>query len=509
MGSEGAHIVDRLALIGFLSYLVIVVLIGVLTARFASGSLGDFFLGGRRMKDYVVALSAVVSGRSAWLILGLSGIAYARGVSAVWAVVGYIVVELFLFLFVGKRLRRYTARGDDITLPDFFETRYKDHQHILRVVSVAIIVFFLIIYVSAQLKAGVKTFSSSFDLPDWISLLLTAGIVLIYTILGGFLAVSLTDVLQAIFMMIGLVGLPLVAVFKIGGLGRVVSQLAETDALLLDPWALGLGGVIGFLGIGLGSPGNPHILVRYMSVDNPAQLRRSALLGTMWNVLMAWGAIFVGLVGRAMYATKSALPDKDPEKLYILLAESHFHPILFGFMIAAIFAAIMSTADSQLLVASSGIVRDIYQKLMRGATYLSERKMVTVSRCMVLILVLLAVGSSLIAEKLIFWLALLAWAGLGASFGPAVILSLFWARTTRWGILAGFVSGTVVTVIWGLFPVLKNVMYELVPGFIVSTLLVIVVSLLTSPPPDARLEIESIRPKYKFKGVDCTYKTHL
>ena len=499
MGSEGAHIGDPLALVGFVCYLGVMVLIGILTARFASGSLGDFFLGGRRMKDYVVALSAVVSGRSAWLILGVSGMAYVRGVSAVWAVVGYIVAELFLFLFVGKRLRRYTARGGDITLPDFFESRFKDTQHILRVVSVVIIVVFMVTYVSAQLTAGGKAFSSSFNLSPLEGLLLTAGIVLIYTILGGFLAVSLTDVLQAVLMLVGLAGLPLVTIARFGGVDAVISKLASTDALMLDPWSVGIGGLIGFLGIGLGSPGNPHILVRYMSVKSPAQLRRSALIGTVWNVLMAWGAVFVGLVGRAYYPAKDVLPSADTENLYTFLAAHHFHPLLFGLTVAAIFAAIMSTADSQLLVASSGVVRDIYQKLIRRGPDLSERKMVAVSRVTVLLLVILAVGLGVLAEGLIFWLVLFAWAGLGASFGPTMILSLFWPRITRWGVLAGFLSGTTVTVLWRLVPTLKATLYELVPGFVVSTILVVSVSLLTSPPPDARIEIESISPVYTFK----------
>ena len=499
MGTEGTHIGDPVALIAFVGYLVFMVLIGVLTAKFASGSLGDFFLGGRRMKDYVVALSAVVSGRSAWLVLGLSGMAYARGASAVWAAVGYIVVELFLFLFVGKRLRRYTAKAGDITLPDYFESRFKDTQHVLRVVSVSIIVIFMVAYVSAQLTAGGKAFSSSFRLSHLEGLLLTAGIVLIYTMLGGFLAVSLTDVLQAVFMLIGLVGLPLVALIRYGGIDRVVSQLTSIDSLMLDPWAIGFGGVIGFLGIGLGSPGNPHILVRYMSVENPTQLRRSALLGTVWNVLMAWGAVFVGLIGRALYPSQEILPAGDTENLYTFLAAGHFPPLLFGLTVAAIFAAIMSTADSQLLVASSGVVRDIYQKIVRSGKNLSERRMVAISRGMVFVLILLAIGLGLIAKGLIFWLVLFAWAGLGASFGPTVVLSLFWPRITKWGVLAGFLSGTAVTIVWRLIPTLRDIIYELVPGFIVSTVLVIVVSLLTTPPPEAHEEIQSISPTYRFQ----------
>ncbi|MFQ6091666.1 MAG: sodium/proline symporter [bacterium] len=498
MGGEGTHIGDPVALVAFVSYLIFMVLIGIFAAKFVSGSLGDFFLGGRRMKDYVVALSAVVSGRSAWLILGVSGLAYVRGVSAVWAVVGYILVELFLFLFVGKRLRRYTARRGDITLPDFFESRFKDNRHILRVVSAVIIVVFMVAYVSAQLTAGGKAFSSSFGLSPMEGLWLTAGIVLIYTMLGGFLAVSLTDVLQAIFMLIGLVVLPWVAIARFGGLERVIAQLGSADALMLDPWSVGLGGLVGFIGIGLGSPGNPHILVRYMSVENPAQLRRSALLGTVWNVLMAWGAILTGLVGRATYPAREILPSADTENLYTFLAASHFPPLFFGLTVAAVFAAIMSTADSQLLVASSGAVRDIYQRLFKQGSDLSGPEMVAISRVTVFVLVLLAIGLGVVAKGLIFWLVLFAWGGLGASFGPAVILSLFWSRITRWGVLAGFLSGTAVTVFWRLIPALKAITYELVPGFIVSALLVVGVSLLTAPPPEARLEIQLISPTYRF-----------
>ena len=490
---------EALAASAFVFYLLLIVVIGVVSAKLCTRSLSEFFLGGRRMKEWVVALSAVVSGRSAWLVLGMSGMAYTIGLSAVWAVVGYIVVELFMFMFVGKRLRRFTETSESITLPDFFEARFKDSAHILRIVSVVIIVIFMVAYVSAQFNAGGKAISASFGLSTTQGLWLTAMIVLAYTMLGGFVAVSITDVVQAAFMILGLVILPVVAVLNFGALAQVLEAVRLQGAHLVNPWAIGLGGAIGFLGIGLGSPGNPHILVRYMSVDSARGLRKAALIGTVWNVVMAWGAVLVGLVGRAYFPLKSQLPAGDTERLFPYMASQHLHPILFGFAVAAVFAAIMSTADSQLLVAASGITRDIYQKLFRRGEAVSEKRMVFLSRLIIIILVFAAMGLGAVAKDLVFWLVLFAWGGLGASFGPAIILSLFWKRTTKWGILAGLISGTLVTIVWKSTPFLKQRMYELIPAFLISAMLVIVVSLLTRAPEGAEKELAEITPKYKFR----------
>jgi len=492
--------VGPLSASSFVFYLAIMILIGAVSAKIRTGSLSDFFLGGRKMKDWVVALSAVVSGRSAWLVLGMSGMAYTMGLSSVWAVVGYILVELFLFMFMGKRLRRYTQATESITLPDFFEARFKDRLHVLRIISVAIIVVFMVAYVAAQFNAGGKAISASFGLTTTQGLWLTAIIVLAYTMLGGFFAVSITDVVQALFMMLGLVILPAVAIANFGGLGEVLEALRAQEVSLLSPWTIGLIGAVGFLGIGLGSPGNPHILVRYMSSESPQGLRRAALLGTFWNVVMAWGAIFVGLVGRAYFPLKAQLPGADTERLFPHLAAQHLHPVLFGLTVAAVFAAIMSTADSQLLVAASGVTRDIYQKMFRRGKTISERRMVFLSRMAVLLLTFVAIGLGAAGKELVFWLVLFAWGGLGASFGPAVILSLFWKRTTKWGVVAGFVSGTLVTVVWNSTPALRQMLYHLIPAFFISAVLVVLVSLVTRPPEQAERELSEIRPRYRFRS---------
>jgi len=264
----------------------------------------------------------------------------------------------------------------------------------------------------------------------------------------------------------------------------MMAQLQGIDLALVDPLSLGIGALIGFIGIGLGSPGNPHILVRYMSINDPAQLKASALIGTVWNVVMAAGALFVGMAGRVYFPTKDLLPGQDIEQLYPTLAQSHLHPVLFGIVIASIFAAIMSTADSQLLVAASSVIHDMYEKVFKKNHKLPQKTLVLYSRIVILILVVLAIGLGIIASDLVFWLVLFAWAGLGASIGPTSILSLFWKRTTSTGVASGLIVGTIVTIIWEKTPVLKSMIYELIPAFLLALVVTIVVSLLTQPPKD-------------------------
>lgn len=488
---------DPQAVFSFILYLFIIVAIGILSAKFSSSGISEFFLAGRKLKQFVVALSAVVSGRSAWLLVGVTGMAFTIGAPAVWAVTGFITAEAFMFVFLGKRLRRYTGLMDDLTLPDFFESRFKDKSNILRILSVSIILIFMIAYVASQFEAGGKAFSTSFGVSETSGVLVTAAIVFVYTVLGGFLAVSLTDMIQSFFMIFALLILPIIAVINAGGWGEVLKILHHFDPQFLDPFAYALGGIVGFLGIGLGSPGNPHILIRYMSVSDPKALRKSCLIGTIWNVLMAWGAVFIGLVGRAYYLTPEALPGSDPENLYPFLASAHLHPLLLGVITASILAAIMSTADSQLLVASSGIARDIYQKILAKNRTVPQKKLVLISRIVVLCLVIAALIFGALAKQYVFWLVLFAWGGLGAAFGPTLILSLFWHRTTKAGVIAGFVSGTVVTIIWNQVEVLNSLIYHLVPAFLVSFFLTIIVSMITSAPPLAEAELLSIRAKYK------------
>ena len=468
-------------IISFIVYIVLIIVIGVLSSRFSSKGITHYFIGGRQMSRLVVAMSSVVSARSAWLLLGFTGMAYTMGLSAIWAAVGYIFVEFLLFFYYAGRIRRFTEKFDCITLPDFYTARFEDKKGRLRVIIVFIIALFMIAYVSAQLVAGAKAFSACYNMTETSSLFLTAAVVLVYVILGGFLAVSLIDTIQAFVIMAALIIVPVVGIIDIGGFGQFITLLREFESgEFINVTALSIGAMIGFLGIGLGPPGNPHVISRYMSIKNPRAFKSVALMGTLANIIMAGGALFVGLVGRLYYPELAMLPAEDSENLYPMLAWEHLTPILFGLVIASIFAAIVSTADSQLLVGASAVVRDVYEKMIMKGKEVPQSKLVFLSRTVVFLLVVLAIIMGWLAGELVFWLVLFAWAGLGASFGPTTILALYWKRTTHAGVIAGIITGAVTVIIWNLF--LSDLIYELVPAFALSFLVTIVVSLLTSPP---------------------------
>jgi sodium/proline symporter len=496
MIQEGAATVqvtaDPWAVAAFLAYLLVIIGIGLYARKFSSAGVSEFFVGGRKMNRFVVALSAVVSGRSAWLLLGVTGMAYASGASAVWAVTGYITAEVFLFVFYARRLRHFAESYDCVTLPDFFAARFGDRDGRLRAVLIAVILIFMVGYVSSQFVGGGKAFAASFGLSPTAGVLLTALIVLGYTTLGGFLAVSLSDTLQACIMIVALVVVPLIAILDRGGLTAIVAELQTLDPTMIDPVALSAGVIIGFLGIGLGSPGNPHIIVRYMSISDPDQLRYSAVVGTIWNVVMAWGAVFIGLAGRVYFPDVTLLPDADTEQLYPLLASQHLNPVFFGIVVASIFAAIISTADSQLLVAASSVVRDFYEKILHRGETIPQKRLVLYSRIVVVLLVAAALIVGVVAEQLVFWLVLFAWAGLGAAIGPTSILALYWRRTTRAGVIAGLITGTAVTIIWEKTPFLSERLYELIPAFFAGLVVTVIVSYVTRPPPDVDLVFESM-----------------
>jgi sodium/proline symporter len=466
------------ALTVFVLTLFLPVIIGFL-ALGRTRSQSDFFVGGRAMRRLVVALSAVSSGRSSWLVLGVSGLAYTRGVGALWAVAGYTLVEFFQFIYVGRRLRSETQRYGSITLLDYFESRYGDTQHLIRITGAAIIGVFITAYVSAQLYGGAKTLSGALDLSLGLSLMISAAVILVYMVLGGFIAVAYNDVVRAVIMLFGLVLLPAIGLIGLGGLSVLRSRLVVEGAGLLDPMSIGAGAIIGFAGIGLGSPGQPHILVRYMSIDDPRNLRYAAFVGTAWNIILGAGAITVGLLGRALVPQVEGLPNGDPEMVYLLLSSEYFGPALYGLLVGGIFAAILSTADSQLLVVASTFVRDVYEKILKRNSAIEDSRKLNLSRLIVVLSGVLALVLAYLAEDLVFWLVLFAWGGLGASLGPAVMMSLYWRKTTRWGVASGMIAGALVTVVWRLWLQTPTGLYHLIPAFFCAAAVTVLVSLTT------------------------------
>ncbi|MCP4155046.1 MAG: sodium/proline symporter, partial [bacterium] len=386
---------------------------------------------------------------------------------------------LFQFIYIGKKLRTETEKYNSITLLDYFESRFQDGSQLLRKTGAVIIIIFMTAYVAAQFNAGAKSLTTALGLPLVVSLIISAVLILVYMMLGGYIAVAYNDVVRAVIMIIGLVIFPIYGIIKIGGLDSLLEILSQLNPAYIDPFSLAAGAIIGFLGIGLGSPGQPHIVVRYMSIDDPEKLRLSAVIGTFWNVVMAWGAIFIGLLGRALIPVAENLPNGDPEMVYLVLSSEYFGPIMYGLIIGGIFAAILSTADSQLLVVASTFVCDFYEKIIKKNSTISEARKLKLSRIVVLLSGILAILLAFVAQDLIFWLVLFAWGGLGASFGAALIFSLYWKGTTKYGVFAGMVTGTVVTVVWKLLLKSTTGIYELIPAFFLSALAIVIVSLVT------------------------------
>jgi sodium/proline symporter len=467
---------NPLAFIVFLLTLLLPVGVGLL-ALLRTKSQSDFFIGGRSMNAFVVGLSAISSGRSSWLVLGLSGVAYVSGTGAVWAIAGYIAVEAWQFIYIGRKLRKETQKMDSITLLDYFESRFKDKSGLLRIAGVIIIGIFITAYVAAQFNAGAKSLSTALDISFVLSLGISGLLIMVYMVLGGYVAVAYNDVVRAIIMMIGLVVLPVIGIIQIGGLDILNEMLHQLNPEYLDPFSLGAGVIIGFLGIGLGSPGQPHIVVRYMSISDPARLKYSAIYGTFWNIVLGLGAICIGLVGRILVPDINSLPDSDPEMIYLALSSEYFGPVLYGLLVGGVFAAILSTADSQLLVVASTFARDFYEKVIARKREIDEKRKLYLSRLVLVLSGILALFLAYLAQDLVFWLVLFAWGGLGAAFGPALIMALFWKKTTKAGIFAGMVSGALVTIGWRLWLKEPTGVYELIPGFIIALLLIIIVSL--------------------------------
>ena len=464
----------------FLAYLILLFAIGVYTSASASKGIKEYFIAGSTLNKYVVALSAVVSGRSAWLLLGFSAMTYVNGVAAIWAVLGYIVVEFWMFRYFAPRYRGFSEEHEVITIPDFFVAKFGDKNNLLRYVTVLVILVFMLLYISAQLSAGGQIFASSFDISASRGRLITAIIILSYTLFGGFWAVSLTDVVQAIIMLLALITVPVVAIATAGGWSVIAQELVAQKVDFFDPFAIAFGSIVGFVGIGLGSFGSPHIMVRYGAIKDFNSFETVAIVGTIWNILLAVGALLTGFAARAYFPSLNVFVAGDIENAYPTLAKYTLNPVLFGIVISSIFAAIMSTIDSQLLVAASALVRDIYQKVIKKQEKILDTQLVLLSRLSVLFITIVALLLAFWAEQQIVWLVLFAWGGLGASIGSTVLLTMFWSGTTRQGVIAGMLTGIVSIFIWKNIPVLDALMYELVPTFFLSLMTTMIVSHYTS-----------------------------
>ena len=475
------------AIVSISAYFIAMLAIGFYAWRKSTRNIKGFLLGGRDLGPAVAALSAGAADMSGWLLMGLPGAAYVAGLSASWIAIGLFVGALANYLIVAPRLRVHTERtGDSITIPEYFEKRFEDSSHALRVISAIVIIVFFTLYTSSGMVAGGKLFQSAFGADYAFGLWLTAGVVVVYTFFGGFLAVSLTDFVQGVIMFVALVLVPIVALVALGG--GVQADIAATNPNALDLFAGTTAiGIISLLAWGLGYFGQPHIIVRFMAVRSVRDVPRMRNIGMTWMGISLLGALATGFVGLA-YANRNGIEVSDPETIFILLSQILFHPLITGFLLAALLAAIMSTISSQLLVSSSSLTKDFYLIYLRRLA--SERELVLVGRFSVLAVALVAIALAYDPDNNILGLVANAWAGFGAAFGPIVILSLTWKRLTRNGALAGMVLGAVTVLFWIYVPLLpegaalSSVLYEIVPGFLICGAAAILVSLAGKPPPE-------------------------
>lgn len=567
----------------------------------------EFFLGGRNMGPAVSALSAGASDMSSWLLMGLPGALYAAGLLNAWIAIGLSVGMLINWLLVAKRLRIYTqVVSNSLTIPDYFETRFSDDKHILRLISAIVILVFFVFYISSGLIAGAKLFEQTFHIPYHYSLIIGAGIIVVYTFFGGYLAVCWTDLLQGILMMIALIAVPAVLLYHLNGPVNAENEVkkydakhneivenmqkyidAEFDSIMLqssesvasgdkdsiinnlDMLVLGLNEldsiasantrifadlsaraaslrdsiikessvstqnlnalkallddinkakqdnlslknhfsffhgvtwiqILSAIAWGLGYFGQPHIIIRFMSIRSTKDIPKATIIGMSWMVVSLCGACFMGMLGLA-FVTKNNLTLDDPETIFIVMSQVLFNPWITGILLSALLAAIMSTASSQLLVSASTVAEDFYKKILK--TDATPKQVMFFSRASVLVVSFVAFFISTNQDSSILSIVAYAWAGFGASFGSVIIFSLFWRRMTRMGAICGMITGALVVVVWKNFIYQYFPLYEIVPGFLCASIVIVLVSLTQPVRPGTKEAFDKMMAECKAGNV--------
>ena len=510
-------------LMAMIIYMAVVIVIGIAFAKKANVNSENYYLGGRSLGPWVTAMSAEASDMSGWLLMGLPGVAYWCGLAdAAWTAIGLAVGTYLNWLFVSKRLRRYSIRANNsITLPEFFSNRFHENKKVILTIAALFILVFFTVYASSCFVTCGKLFATLFNAPYIPMMLVGAAFVLLYTILGGFLAESASDFMQGIVMIVALVVIVAICTIKAGGFGEIVANAKEIPGFLdffgLANPVVGENGmqlieagkpvfgeakeysllsIFSMLAWGLGYFGMPQVLLRFMAIREEGELKMSRRIAMIWVVISLGVAVFIGILGRQLYPAQH-LTASSAENIFITLSTSSLPAILAGFVMAGILAATISSSDSYLLIAASAFAKNIYQGVCNKKA--SDKQVMVITRITLLAISAIAIFIALDEKSVIFKIVSFAWAGFGATFGPLMLFSLFWKRTTRAGAIAGMVSGAAMVFIWklcisklgGVFAI-----YELLPAFIVSSLFIIVVSLLT-PAPSKEIEedFEYVRAK--------------
>ena len=508
-------------LIAMVIYMAVVIGIGLVYAKRANKNSEEYFLGGRSLGPWVTAMSAEASDMSGWLLMGLPGVAYWCGLAdAAWTAIGLAIGTYLNWLIVSKRLRRYSIRANNsITLPDFFSNRFREEKKVIMMLSALFILIFFTVYAASCFVTCGKLFSTLFGASYQSMMLMGAVFVLVYTILGGFLAESASDFMQAIVMVISLAVIVVISTVNAGGIGAVIEnskaipgfleffglaspsvseagvQLVENGAPVFgEATKYSLLSICSMLAWGLGYFGMPQVLLRFMAIRKEEELKLSRRIAIIWVVISLAVAVFIGIVGRSLYPT-AHLTAGEAESIFITLATSSLPAILAGFVMAGILAATISSSDSYLLIAASALAKNVYQGVVKKDA--TDKQVMKVTRATLLAIAIIAAIIALDENSVIFKVVSFAWAGFGATFGPLLLFSLFWKRTNKAGAIAGMVSGASMVFIWklaisklgGAFAI-----YELLPAFIISSIFIVVVSLLTAPPSkEIEEDFEAVR----------------
>ena len=461
-------------MVSFFGYMVVMLAIG-LYFYFKTGDLSDYILGGRGLNPSVTALSAGASDMSGWLLLGLPGMMYSDGLVGSWIGIGLLIGAYLNWHYVAKRLRVYTHHlRDSLTIPDYLSNRFEDKKHILRIVTAVVILLFYTLYTSSGLVGGAKLFEATFHIPYSEALLIGSFVIVSYTFLGGYNAVCWTDFVQGILMMLALIITPAVVLFDVGGVSKTIEIVQSVDPTHLNILhGASLISILSLLAWGLGYFGQPHILVRFMSIREQNEIHVAKNIGMSWMLISLIGSLSVGFFGYA-YVVANGVSLDDSEKIFITLTQLLINPWIGGFILAAILAAIMSTVDSQLLVSSSVLTEDIYHGIIRKKA--SEKELVWVGRITVIAIAVIAWAISTDKNSSVLDLVAYAWAGFGAAFGPLMILSLYNKNITIVGAIMGMVVGAVTVIVWkqlsgGIFD-----LFEIIPGFIFSWIAILLFS---------------------------------
>lgn len=446
-----------------------------------TSDLDDYMLAGRKLSPGVAALSAGASDMSGWLLMGLPGAFYIGGLFQGWIAIGLTAGAWLNWKFVAPRLRAYTeVSRNSITLPSFFENRLRDKSRVLRITSGVIILVFFTFYVSSGMVAGGVFFESAFGSEYWIGMLVVGGVTVLYTLFGGFIGATYTDVVQGIMIFLALVAVPVVGITQTGGVAKTIESIRAANPDV-DMFSLFTGGTvlaaISAAAWGLGYVGQPHILVRFMALRSPGDAVAGRRIGIGWMAISVLGAMSAALIGVAYFQQHPELTLSNPEQVFLELAQIFFHPFVAGFVLAAVLAAIMSTISSQLIVSSSALVEDLFKIVAKKEA--TPKAQVVLGRLGVLVVSVSAIALAWNPNSSILGLVAYAWAGFGAAFGPVVVLSLFWRKLTTAGALSGMIAGATTVIVWGNIPFLKEAMYEIVPGFGINLIVAVVVSLLT------------------------------